>query len=517
MGLTEYVSSEPGELTIGDRVSQLAAQRPDRTVAIVAHPDGTESRMTWRELDQRGNAAARVLAESGVAPGRVVIVRLPMGHEHMVATVGAWKLAATVLPANPSATSREFDAVVQAARPTVVVAATPHPDVPTVPPDALWAAGMTEHRPAVAGVPRSAHATGGTTGRPRIIMRQPDWVYPPGGLPSARDRAIGLDLDQVQLVLLPLHHAGFTKLYHGLALGHTIVLLPRFDPERVPALIERHRVNYFMLVPGMMRRLLEVPALRHADISSVTTVHQSSAGAPAELKRRWMQVFPPETLYEGYSSQERIGALWIRGHEWLAHPGSVGRPVDCEVRIYLADGAVAPPGVIGEVFLRSRSTRQPAYVGDGPPLPERDGFLSIGDAGYLDDDGYLHIVGRTSEMINVDGVKVYPAEVEEVLLAHPDVVDVAVVARPHAVLGQAVHAVVVPADPGRPPRPADLRRHCAAQLSLAKVPLSYEFRSEIPRTEAGKLNRGALAQPEAGVTGVEQPRLAAVEGRAPAP
>lgn len=481
-------------IRIGERITRLAERHPDRLAVTVADADPPQS-LTWGELDRATDAAAGVLAAAGVGPGVLVGVRLPMGLDHVLATVAAWKLSATVLPLDPESTAREFAVLLETARPGVVVAARAEAEVTTVSAEELWSAPPADVSRFPVGVPRSAHATGGSTGRPRIILRRPDWVYPEDGFPSAGDRAVGLDVDQVQLAMIPLHHAGFTKLYHGLALAHTVVLVPKLKPARIPELIERYRVNYFIIVPSLMRRVLAVPGLREADVSSVTTVHQSSAGAPEELKHAWMEVFPPETLYEGYSSQERIGALWIRGDEWLRHPGSVGRPVDCEVRVYREDGSVAAAGEVGEVYLRSRFTQQPTYLGDGPALPERHGFMSLGDAGYLDEDGYLHIRGRRAEMINVGGVKVYPAEVEEVLRQHPGVSDVAVAARPHETLGQAVHAVVVPADPAAPPTTGDLRRHCQRLLSTAKMPLTYEFRDAIPHTDTGKLRRSALVGP----------------------
>jgi bile acid-coenzyme A ligase len=485
------MSAESSKIRIDQRIQLLARQHPDQTAVITVGPGGEESR-SWCDLDRGSDAASRILAERGVGPGSLVGVRLSMSVDHIIATLAAWKLGATVLPLDPKATDAEFRALLSTARPDLVIMDGGHPDVVTVPVAALYPAEDSGGPLPARGVPRSAHATGGSTGRPRIILRRPDWMYPADGFPSAADRAIGLDVGQVQLVMVPLHHAGFTKLFHGLALDHTIVLMPQFVPIKVPALIERHRVNFFVIVPSMMRRLLEVPALAQVNVSSVTAVHQASAGAPKELKQAWMKIFPPETLYEGYSSQERIGALWIRGDEWLEHPGSVGQPVDCAVRIYAGDGRLLRPGEVGEVFLKSPDTRQPTYIGGGPPLAERDGYLSLGDAGFLDDDGYLHIVGRCVEMINVDGVKVYPAEVEEVLLNHSAVRDAAVTARPHDALGQAVHAVVVPYDRGRRPSPAELRQHCRDKLSLAKVPLSYEFRSEIPRSDAGKLRRSSL-------------------------
>jgi bile acid-coenzyme A ligase len=225
----------------------------------------------------------------------------------------------------------------------------------------------------------------------------------------------------------------------------------------------------------------------------VTTVHQSSAACPEPVKRAWMDVFGPHTLYEGYSSQERIGAVWIRGDQWLKHPGSVGRPT-LQIRIISETGADLPARAVGKVYMRGPSSRQPTYVGQGPPLPELDGFFSLNDLGFLDEEGYLYIVGRDGDMINVGGIKVYPVEVENVLYAHPQVAEAVVVGKPDDNLGQSVHAIVVPADRLNPPDPADLASYCRIALSPAKVPRSYEFRSGIQLTTAGKIQRRAYRQ-----------------------
>lgn len=478
----------PDEVTIGERVGQLAARHPDAPAVIAVAPETRPTVLTWEKLETGTNVAARVLADRGVSESSVVVVSLPTGLDHVLATVAAWKLGAVVLPLDPAAPERETAALLDAAGAALVVGRGPG----ALDPKDLRSGEVSAAPLSRLGTPRSAHATGGSTGRPRIVLRSKPWVYPTRDIPSKEDRSLGLDVGQVQLTMLPLHHTGFTKLHHGLVLDHTVVLLQRFVPALVPELIERYRVNYLAIVPTMMRWILDVPGLSDYDLSSVTTVHHGAAACPEWVKRAWLELLGPETVYEGYGSQERIGAVWIRGDDWLQHPGSVGRPTGCEVRILAADGSWAGPGEVGEVFLRGPVTRQPSYIGSGEPLPERDGFLSLGDAGYLDRQGYLYLVGRRSEMINVGGTNVYPAEVEHVLASHPEVLDAAVVGREHAHLGQSVHALIVPVDPERPPSSGELDEHCRSQLSLPKVPLSYEFVSSIPRTAADKIRRATL-------------------------
>lgn len=481
-------SVAPQDITIGQRVGQLATQHADAPAVVVVAPDGQETVLTWEKLETATNIAARLLADRGVSEADVVAVSLPTGLDHVVATIAAWKLGAVVLPLDPTASEQETAALLHAAGAGLVVGLRPG----TLHPTHLRSSEVSSEPLPRRGTPRSAHATGGSTGRPRIVLRNKPWVYSTAEIPSEEDRALGLDIGQVQLAMLPLHHTSFTKLHHGLVLDHMVILLLRFVPALVPRLIEKHRVNYLPIVPTMMRWILDVPNLSNFDLSSVTTVHHGAAACPQWVKRAWLELLGPEKVLEGYSSQERVGAVWIRGDEWLKHPGSVGRPVGCEVRILAEDGSWAAPGRVGEVFLRVPSIGQPSYLGQGQPLPERDGFLSLGDAGYLDNEGYLYLVGRRSEMINVGGVKVYPAEVEHVLSSHPAIFDAAVTGRQHADLGQSVHAMIVLRDPKRPPLVAELDEHCRRQLSLSKVPLSYEFVPRIPRTAADKLRRSAL-------------------------
>lgn len=481
---------------IGIRIGVLAGRHPESPAVISVARDGTEQVLTWSMLERRSNVAARLLARQGVDGRSLVALLLPAGLNHVIATVAVWKLGGVVLSLDPDATDTEIAALLETARPAFVVsdsATDAFQGVHVIRPDQLRSEAASADPLPDQGIPRSAHATGGSTGRPRIILRDSAWMYGREVTASARELSTGVRVGQTQLVMLPLHHGGFTKLYNGLALDHKIVLMERFAPKLAAELIVRHRVAYFVTVPVWMRRLLAVPGFDAMDLSSVTTVHQSAAGCPDDLKLAWFKAFPPETLHEGYGGQERIGTVWIRGDEWLRHRGSVGRPDGCRVRIYLDDGELAAAGETGEIFLKTRGAGQPTYFGPGPRLPERDGYLSLGDAGFLDDDGYLHVVGRRAEMINVGGVKVYPAEVEHVLLGHEGVADAAVVHRDHAYLGQAVHAVVVPVQENRPPTPLDLSDHCRGRLSAAKVPVSYEFVSQLGYSDAGKLRRQALS------------------------
>ncbi|GAA3728828.1 AMP-binding protein [Plantactinospora mayteni] len=462
-------------------------------------PDGTERCLTWSQLTREADVAYRALLALRLRPGSLVCVQLPAAPEHVAVTLGAWRLGATMLALDPRMPQAELDRLVGVAKPALLVAARPSPACPSVTVAELLGGKEPSRSPeapvggtgtAAPALPRSAHTTGGTTGHPRVILRQHPWVYSSDLRSLPDDREFGVGLGERQLVAVPLHHVGFTRLYHGLALDHHVVVMEAFSPGLALELIHRHSISYFLVVPAMMRLILDCVA--DADLSSVQTVHISSAGCPEPVIRAWMRRFPPERVWYTYAMQERLGSVWIRGDEWLEHPGSVGRPRTCEVRIERPSGELARPNEVGEIFIRGEYSRQPRYLGSGPRLKEHDGFLSVGDFGHLDEDGYLYVLGRQAEMINVGGVKVFPAEVEQILLQHPGVTDAAVVGRPEPYLGEVVHALVVPRAPATSSLESSLITLCRGQLVEEKVPMSVEVMASIPRTSTGKLRRRDL-------------------------
>lgn len=473
---------------IGERIGVLAARHPDRTAVISVRPDGTETVLTWAELEWRTNAAARALAAAGVGGDDVVVVCLPNGIPHIVSTIAAWKAGALVVPISPALSEREYAELLAKVPQAHVIggrsgSAVP-PDLPATEADgSAYPSG---------GVPRSAALTGGSTGTSRIVLRRHPWTYDADAPSPAGYSLDGMRLGQVQLVSLPMYHGGFLETHNGLAMEHTVVVMERFSPTLFLRLVERHRVGFMVLVPTLMRAIASVPEVESFDLGSIEALYHGSGGCHESDKRRWLDLLAPERVYEDYGSIEDIGFLTIRGDEWLKHPGSVGRPSgDVTVRILDETGGDVPAGEIGDVYIRSSRSTQPRYLGGGPPLAERDGFLSVGDVGYLDGDGYLYLVDRRVDVINVGGINVYPAEIEGVLAELPEVADVAVVGRPHDVLGAAVHALVVPAGGARSGEEG-LDAHCRSRLVRTKVPLSYTFVGRLPRDAAGKLRRRDL-------------------------
>jgi bile acid-coenzyme A ligase len=220
---------------------------------------------------------------------------------------------------------------------------------------------------------------------------------------------------------------------------------------------------------------------------------------PDWVARAWFELIGPEKFFIAYGGSEKIGQTMATGVEWLAHPGTVGKAVLCELKILDADGRELPAGETGEIFMKSAiAPKTFEYFGAAPPKTTADGFATFGDMGWVDSDGYLYIADRRVDLIKTGGVNVFPAEVETAITAHPAVSDVVVVGLPDPEWGRRVHAIVESADPAHPPREAELREWCKSRLSPHKVPKTFEFVDRIPRTAAGKVNRGALTAERSG-------------------
>jgi len=269
------------------------------------------------------------------------------------------------------------------------------------------------------------------------------------------------------------------------------VLLERFDAARIIDLIERHKVEYTIMVPIMLQRVARVPGVEKRDFSSIRAVLYGAAPLPGWVARAWFGFIGPEKFYIAYGGTERIGQTMATGVEWLAHEGTAGKPVATLMKILDAEGNEVPVGEIGEIFMKNTAVAKPFdYIGAKAKITE-DGFSTFGDMGYVDKDGYLYIVDRRVDMVISGGANIFPAEVETALSEHPKVADVVVIGLPDEEWGRRVHAIIEPS-PGVTLTEAELREHCKARLASYKVPKSFEFLPKMPRSAAGKLSRGAL-------------------------
>jgi bile acid-coenzyme A ligase len=333
--------------------------------------------------------------------------------------------------------------------------------------------------------------SGGSTGRPKIIVAKVRAEYDPLSPP------LGMRVDGVQLVPGPLYHQGpFMFSMFGLFTGATIVLMPRFDARNALALIDRHRVDWTYFVPTMTHRIWQLPAdvRDRFDLDSLRVVFSTGAPWPVWLKQEWLRWLGPDRIAEAYGGTESQGGTFITGREALERPGSVGRPSGAnKVRILDESGVDVPPGEIGEVYFMPPGGPGSTYRYVGAEAKSRDGWETLGDLGYLDEDGYLYLVDRRTDLIVTGGANVYPAEVEAALDKFPGVRSSAVIGLPDDDLGQRVHAIVDITDDAVVDVDA-LRRHLAEHLALYKVPRSVEVVREPLRDDAGKVRRSALRE-----------------------
>jgi long-chain acyl-CoA synthetase len=345
--------------------------------------------------------------------------------------------------------------------------------------------------------------TSGTTGRPKAVQRSIPTMEPEAQVALFAANLTRYDIepggDGVHLVTSPMYHMSPLSFgYFSLHFEHTVVLMERWDAEHALELIERHRVTDIAMVPTQLHRLMQLPqSVRDRyDVSSLRQVIHAAAPCPIDLKWRLFEWLGP-VIYEFYGATEGGGTL-AKPDDWLAHPGTVGRPwPGADVKILDDDGCELPPRTVGTVYLKLMG--EFAYKGDpGKTAANRRGdYFTVGDMGELDEDGFLYLRDRKIDMIISGGVNVYPAEIEAVLLAHPDVGDAAVFGVPHDDRGEEVKAVVEPA-PGVEPTMAlrtDLLAHCEANLARYKCPRSIDFTDAMPRDPNGKLYKRTLRDP----------------------
>jgi bile acid-coenzyme A ligase len=490
-------------VSFGRRISQLAELHADAPALVFADFRGAERVVAWSELDRRSNQVARLLAGGGIESGSMVAIALPNSPEHMVVTIAAWRLGACVLPLRYDLPEWERNRLLAVADPTVVVGDWAVPGRAAVSSDELASSSSmpADALPDRVADPAIAIATSGSTGHPKLIVSPGPGTYDPDAPTYQTAQRMGAGRGQVQLVPAPLYHTNGFRISHGaLDRDELVVLMERFDAALCADLVERHRVTTVTMAPVMLLRLARLPGIERRDFSSLRSVLQGAGPCPPWLVRFWIDLVGPERFFISYGASERVGVTFLGGDEWLEHPGSVGRGLNTEVRILDDEGGDTPTGEVGEIFLRQTSDGASGHVYLGAPPAKRtpDGFTSVGDMGWLDEDGYLYIADRRVDMIVSGGANVYPAEVEAALLEHLGVADCGVIGLPDEEWGSRVHAVIEPADPQRPPSEEDLRRHCRERLAAYKVPKSWSVTDRLPRTDAGKLNHSALA---AGLSG----------------
>jgi len=475
-------------LPLGSLPTYHAQQDPGR--ACLTHGGQTISR---GEFEARANRRARALANHGVGHGDHVALILPNCAHYFELAFALWKIGATPVPISPSATDRELAVYFELIEPKLILSdrafGSGFPEI--LVDGAVDETLSAEPVPEIVSKFWRIVMSGGSTGRPKLIVDRTPGLADPN-IAVLQQKVGGTHLNPG-----PLYHSGpFGVSARGLFVGSHLVNMEKFDPIGMLGLIERYRADWAYFVPTMMHRIWRLPEEERNgfDLSSLEVAFHTASACPPWLKQAWIDWLGPTRIWEMYGSAENVGYTLIRGDEWLAHRGSVGRMQgNAHIAIFDENGERAPTGQVGEVYFLSDEGSENRFHYIGANRKAIGDWQSFGDLGYVDEDDYLYIVDRRTDMIVSGGVNVYPAEIEAVLDSHPDVSSSVVIGLPDADLGSRVHAIVQAADHARDPLSDEvLRSWLKGQLVNYKVPRSIEFVTHPLRDNAGKVRRGAL-------------------------
>lgn len=500
----------------GMEIAAVAAAQPGR-IALWSKAGS----MTFGELNRQSNQLVRRLREAGVGDGDAVALTCGNRMEFAVVTFAAYRAGLRLTPINWHLGADDIHYIIDNCEAKALfldsgIAGVAH-RCAGLPQLRLKVAignpldGYTAWQDILSGVDDSDIAdpvrgttmmyTSGTTGRPKGVLRsQPD---------PTRAAQMQLMLTQVfhfdpdsghdrTLATGPFYHAGpfGLCLTTPLTAGIGSVIMDKWDAERMLALIEQYRITHTFCVPTMFTRLLRLPdeIRRRYDTSSLRFIIHGAAPCSVDTKRAMLDWLGP-IIWEMFAGTEGPGTV-VGPQEWLAKPGTVGKPAPGQVRILDDAGNECLPGHAGRIFMVNPPGSPFKYFKDPDKTQasQRDGYFTAGDIGYLDTDGYLFPTGRSAEVIIAGGVNLYPQEIDDVLARHPAVADVACVGVPNADLGEEVKAIITlhPGQQGDDAQRRSLMDYCAEHLSKQKWPRSIDFVDGLPRSEAGKILRGKL-------------------------
>jgi long-chain acyl-CoA synthetase len=495
----------------------IAEDHPDLP-AIAECPSGVT--LTFGELVARAHQLVRALRANGVQKGDVIAYALPNDVDIVVWQLATSESGLRSIALSPALSAAETRTIVDHSGAVCVVVHERSRDAAAE----LAAARSLRLRIAVGGpidgfTPLAelldGHGTeplaerwlggaisysSGTTGMPKAIWRPVPAVDPSVAADASKLFAQAfqfLPLEGCHLVSAGMHHGGCQSFYHGaLNVGQALAIEGKFDAEQTLAMIERHGVTTAYMVPTQFVRLLRLPddVKSKFDLSSLQVVVHSAAPCPLEIKKQMLEWWGP-VIWETYGGMEGAATI-AKPARWLEKPGTVGRAVKgMTVTVLDDDGNQLPPNEVGTVYMEPVG---PSFEYRGDPeltaAVHRGQAFTIGDMGYLDDDGYLFLCDRARDLIISGGVNIYPAEVEGVLASHPSVGDVAVIGVPDPEWGEQVKAVVelTPGVDASPELADDLVAFCRERLAGYKCPRSVDFRDSLPRTDGGKLFKRLL-------------------------
>ena len=503
-----------------------AKTHPEKAAYIMAASGET---VTYGELDARSNQGAHLFRSLGVGIGDPVSIFMDNGPRYYEVLWAAQRCGARFTCISSKLTPGEVEYIVRDSEAKVFIASAGVAELaqqidPLIegvklfmvdsarPPFASW----EEARGKFPATPIADEAAGGamlyssgTTGRPKGVRRE---INPearldqPNGLTMLGQAMYGWTPDTVYLSPAPLYHAaplGWSMAVQ--AMGGTVIVMERFDAEDALKYIEQYKATSAQWVPTHFVRMLKLPEDVRAkyDVSSLTGVFHAAAPCPVPVKEQMMAWWGP-IIHEYYAGTEGNGMCVIRPEEWLVKKGSVGRSMVAEVKICGEDGEVLGPRQEGTVYFAGGGAFE--YHNDREKTAEsrnQHGWTTLGDVGWLDEDGYLFLTDRKSFMIISGGVNIYPQEIENLLITHPKVADVAVVGAPHEEMGEEVVAVIQPLDwnDAGDELAAELSAFARANLSHIKAPRRIDFMAELPRHATGKLYKRLIRDAYWGKTG----------------
>ena len=501
-------------------LAEHAARNPDKIASIMA---GSGVSLTYGELNERSIRLAHYLRASGLRPGDVVALHMENNIRYHEVFWAAVRSGMYLCAVNKFLTAEEVAYIVNDSGAKALVTSA---GIAAVAEEVAPLLDGCPHRLAIdgavadclryediiaaqSGAPLGAEPRGdfmnyssGTTGRPKGIKRPSNGesFAEPSVLDGLVGPLYGVDPDSIYLCPAPLYHSaplGFTASVHSL--GGTNVIMEKFDSVEALRLIEKHRVSHSQWVPTMFIRMLKLDAADRSghDLSAHRVAVHAAAPCPVEVKQQMIDWWGP-IIHEYYAGTELNGFTACNSEQWLAHPGTVGSPLVGILHICDESGAELPVGETGIIYFER--DEMPFQYHDDPEKteaakhPQYPLWTKLGDVGHLDEDGYLYLTDRESFMIISGGVNIYPQEIEDCIVMHDKVTDVAVFGVPNPDFGEEVK-VVVQAAPGIEPSDelgAEILAHAADKLAHYKVPRSVDFEAELPRLETGKLYKRLL-------------------------
>jgi len=498
-------------MNVGQLLSDRAARVPGKTAVIFK-----DEKITYADLELMANRLANKLRVCGVDRDDRVAIVLPNSVQWIVSYLGVMKLGAVAVPLDFRLKDEELVPIFKDAQVKTVITSAHYPSYrmfgglegieTVIVAGGQGADGCLSYEAVVADASLSAAIradvaeeddalylyTSGTTGKPKgVVLSFANLDL----FPEAMGEILKLSADVIMGCLLPMSHITGPILCNELLVrGSTLFIFDQLRPDKILAAVEKYRVSYFHSVPPIFEALINVPHRERFDVSSLRFVAMMGTSVPLPLMQQFKRVFPSVAVIQGYGLTETSPFITLLPMEYHEHKmGSIGLAVPhAEIKIIDESGGAVPDGEAGELIVRGPMLMK-GYHGNSQATRERirDGWLHTGDICKKDEDGFYYHLGRKDDMIIIGGLNVYPAEVEQVLMAHPGVKEAGVVGVPDSDRGQVIKAVMV-LRPGSDLTKKQITAYCNQKLASFKIPKIIEFTDELPKSSTGKIARRLL-------------------------